>query len=281
MTNLLPLETLFDDNQGIDVPLTGALANLYGSLRFPSVSRPYVISNFVSSVDGVVTLGIPGNSGGDGISGKNLQDHAVMGLLRSVADAIVIGSKNLAASPRHNWSAERVFPDLADEYRNLRQRMKKPGLPVNVVVSAHPQMDFMLPIFQSPGARTLVVSTNAGAASVDRDKLPANVQVVSGGEGSLLRADQILRAVMNSQPNARILLIEGGSHLLGTFFAENALDELFLTLSPLVAGRGRESGRLGLVEGNNLAPDTPAWGKIVSVKRAEHHLFLRYRYPHS
>ncbi|HTK82082.1 MAG TPA: dihydrofolate reductase family protein [Bacteroidota bacterium] len=280
MTNILPLETLYDDKQGKDLPLTDALASLYGSLRFPPVSRPYVISNFVSSLDGVVSLGVPGNSGGDGISGKNRQDHAVMGLLRALSDAIIIGSKNLAASPRHNWSAERVFPEFADEYRILRQRMKKPGLPVNVVVSGTPQMDFTLPIFQSTSARALIVTTDAGAAIVDQEKLPSNVQIVPAGEGPLLRAEQIVGAVLKSQPDTKIILLEGGPHLLGTFFAEKALDELFLTLSPLVAGRGREPGRLGLVEGNILAPDRPAWGKIVSVKRAENHLFLRYRYPY-
>ena len=281
MINLPPAEWLYDDSQGSDVPLTGVLASLYGTLRFPAEPRPYVISNFVSSVDGVTTLGIPGNSGGDAISGKNRHDHAIMGLLRAVADAVVIGSGNLAASPRHNWAPERVFPELAEEYRELRRRMNKAESPVNVIVSAKPQMDFTLPFFHSGSAGALVVTTESGAALVDHGKIPEKVRVIVAGKGPVLSAGQILDAVLTYQPGSGIILIEGGPHLLRTFYAEHALDELFLTLSPVVAGRSEAPGRLGLVEGENLAPDNPAWGEIVSVKRADNHLFLRYRYPRS
>ncbi len=64
--------------------------------------------------------------------------------------------------------------------------------------------------------------------------------------------------------------------MLGEFLAEEKLDELFLTLAPQVAGREKGDGRLGLVEGKHFAPEHPLWSKIVSVKRAGNHLFLRY-----
>ena len=54
------------------------------------------------------------------------------------------------------------------------------------------------------------------------------------------------------------------------------LDEVFLTVSPLFAGRGSER-RLGLVEGRELLPDTRVPGLLADVRRHGEHLFLRYR----
>jgi len=277
MPDLTPLETLYDDGRGSDVPLAGKLAQLYGSLRIPDgINLPYVISNFVSTVDGVVTLGIPGNAGGDGVSGKSRHDSAVMGILRAVSDAIIVGSKNLAVSARHIWTAEHVFPELVEEYQEVRRTMRKDEAPLNVIVTARAKIDASLPIFQSGKVNVLIVSTTAGAKLIQRGTLPKWVSVDEAGSGPVLYAKEILNAVMRTRPKSKIILVEGGPHLMGTFLGEKALDELFLTLSPQVAGRADTPERLGLVAGRVLAPDNPIWGKLISVKRAENHLFLRY-----
>ena len=66
---------------------------LYGRLQFPPhPHRPYIIGNFVTTLDGVVSLSIPGHEGGGDISGFNQHDHLVMGLLRAIADAVIEGS---------------------------------------------------------------------------------------------------------------------------------------------------------------------------------------------
>ena len=63
---------------------------------------------------------------------------------------------------------------------------------------------------------------------------------------------------------------------MGIFFAERLLDELFLTLSPQVAGRESSIERLGIVAEKIFAPEHPLWGRLVSVRRGGSHLFLRY-----
>jgi riboflavin biosynthesis pyrimidine reductase len=75
-----------------------------------------------------------------------------------------------------------------------------------------------------------------------------------------------------------VVLVEGGPHLMGDFFAEGLLDELFLTLAPQVAGRDGHSERPGFVSGKTFAPDKPLWGTLVSAKRGGSHLFLRYSF---
>ena len=53
--------------------------------------------------------------------------------------------------------------------------------------------------------------------------------------------------------------------------AEGLADELFLTVSPLLAGRG-----LPLVEGVELLPETRVAATLAGVRRHDAHLFLRY-----
>lgn len=279
MTIPSPIRTLIGPDGGDEIPLTDELSRLYGRFSFPpGRKKPYIISNFVSTIDGVVTLGIPGKEGGDAISGKNRHDAAVMGILRAVSDAVIVGSANLAASAKHIWTAERVFPDLAAEYVEVRKRLQKSPTPLNVIVTANVRIDLTLPIFQSGKVDVLIVTTATGAAAIDRSKLPRWVSVAAAGSGPLLTAAEIIAAVMRARHDADILLVEGGPHLMGTFFGDKALDELFITISPQVAGRAHSPERLGLVEARLLAPDNPAWGRLIDVRKADEHLFLRYAF---
>jgi hypothetical protein len=59
--------------------------------------------------------------GGGDISGCSAEDRMVMGLLRAVADVVIVGAGTLHADPGHVWTAERIFPDGADDYRRLRR----------------------------------------------------------------------------------------------------------------------------------------------------------------
>ena len=74
------------------------------------------------------------------------------------------------------------------------------------------------------------------------------------------------------------MLVEAGPRLMGDFFAERLLDELFLTLAPQVAGRDATIERPGLVSGKRFAPEHPVWGTLVGLKRGGDHLFLRYAF---
>src|SRR4029079_18295033 len=80
------------------------LAEVYnGDLSFQDGwdDRPYVIGNFVQTIDGIVSYRIPGRSGGNEISGSSTDDRFVMGLLRSIAGAVLVGSGTLHGDPGH------------------------------------------------------------------------------------------------------------------------------------------------------------------------------------
>ena len=277
---LIPaLEHIYDLEQSSDLLLPPSLTSLYGRLSFPAhTGLPYVISNFVSTLDGVVSVDVPGQAVVEFISGFNLQDSMVMGLLRAVADFVIVGAGTLRASPCHIWTAEYIFPPCAADYRVLRNRMGRPSSPLNVIVTGQGNVDVSLPVFRSDTVSVLIVTTAAGARHINTLQLPKSVQVITGGGGTSLTARGILGAIAAASPSSRLMLVEGGPHLMGNFLAERCLDELFLTLAPQVAGRDKSHERMGIVAERLFAPEHPAWGTLVSVKRGGSHLFLRYAF---
>src|SRR5689334_8804451 len=127
---LKPLELLHETSRGEKLPLPPRLARLYGRLRLPLRRRkPYVISNFVTTLDGVVSLNEKGHASGGDISGFSAVDRAVMGLLRAVVDVVIVGSGTLEVDRRHVWTAERIYPPFADDYRRLRRALGKDATP--------------------------------------------------------------------------------------------------------------------------------------------------------
>jgi riboflavin biosynthesis pyrimidine reductase len=278
MSDLAPLETLYDGEPGRELLLPPALAQLYGQLRFPLHSgRPYVAGNFVSTLDGVVSLNLPGQSGGGEISGFNQHDQMVMGLLRAVADVVIVGAGTLRAAPEHLWTAAHIYPALADEYAQLRANLGKAEPPLNVVVTARGEIDVKGPLFQSGEVPVLVVTTVQGARQISVHDLPPLVRVEAVQRAGAITARAILDAVGRVGPS-ELILTEGGPQLIGDFFAEHCLDELFLTLAPQMAGRDDVSERPGLIAGKLFALIHPVWGTLASVKRGDSHLFLRYTF---
>jgi riboflavin biosynthesis pyrimidine reductase len=278
MNTLTPLETLFDIGYGRDLTLPPELVKLYGHLHFPSHSGgSYVIGNFVSTLDGVVTLGQPGKSGGGDISGYNQHDQMVMGLLRAIADAVIVGSGTLRAAPRHLWTAQYIYPALADAYQELRSTLGKTQPPLNVIVTARGEINLNRPVFQSGEVPVLIVTTRRGADCIYEQHLPPAVQVSAVPGTDILSVSAILEAVNAVRQSDRIL-VEAGPQLMGDFLAEHYLNELFLTLAPQIAGRDRSVERPGFVVGKLFAPEHPLWGTLISVRRAGSHLFLRYAF---
>ena len=279
MTTMPPLETLYEGERGEEITLPAELAAAYGRIAFPAPSaEPYVISNFVTSLDGVVSLGIPGHAGGGPISGFNPHDRMVMGLLRAFADAVVVGAGTLRSVPGHLWTADYACPMFADAYRILRASLGKSGPPLNVIVTARGNVDPDAPVFKSGKVPALIVTNEQGRSRIRALRLPLTVDMVGLAGSGRLNASAILRAI-SERRSMRLVLVEGGPRLLADFFADSCIDEQFLTLSPQLAGRGEAGDRPGMVVGRTFAPERPLWAKLVSVKRGADYLFLRYRFP--
>ncbi|MGA8208499.1 MAG: dihydrofolate reductase family protein [Candidatus Dormiibacterota bacterium] len=261
-----PLKLLFRVPGLPRYPLPPLLRQLYGGAFGLAVDLLY--SNFVTSLDGVAVVG---PSSGSTLSGKSQADRFVMALLRSGADAVLIGAGTLDASPGHVWTAQYVFPPAADAFGELRHALHLPEWPTLVVVSGSGAIDLNHPgLLHHPG---VLLTSDAG-----RRRLGAAGphEVISLGPGPQLDPVKITTAV--HEAGHRRVLTEGGPRLLAQLVGVGQLDELFLTVSPLLAGGPKGEPRRGFLDGVDLlAGGQPPWLTLLSTHRHESHLFLRYR----
>jgi riboflavin biosynthesis pyrimidine reductase len=263
-----PLELLWEAPDLPAFPLPAQLAELYGgTLGFPETR---VIANFVSSLDGAVSLpGVPGSV--QMIGGGSAADRFVMALLRSCADALLMGAGTFRASREARWTAESLYPDGAATLAELRRRLGLAPAPELAVVTQSGRLDPEHPAFE---VGVLVLTTDRLARPLAR-ALPHGATILAlGQEVGAQVAVQALR-----DRGHRLVLSEGGPTMLGSLVAAGAVDELFLTLSPFLAGSTPGSERLSLVAGVQLLPDLHLAGSLMSVRRGGSHLFLRYALP--
>lgn len=267
-----------------DSVLPPGLRDLYdGDLCFQTspAERPFVVANFVSTLDGVVSYEVQGHAGGSTISGSDPADRFIMGLLRASADAVMVGARTVHdASPQSLWIPEYTYPDAKDLYTEYRVNvLHKPEYPLLVVVSGSGRLELERAIFRTPGARTVVITTAAGRDALARagaTKLPS-VQIHALDSGSDELDPLAILRLLYAQLGIRRLLHEGGPTLFGQFLAAEAIDELFLTLSPQIAGRSSGSLRPGLVQGTEFMPERSPRFQLLSVKQRAEYLYLRYR----
>lgn len=265
-----PLELLYEPDGLRAFALPDALAALYpGSLGFES---PCVFANFVETIDGAVAIPTVEQSN-KLIAAGSAADRFVMGLLRACADAVAIGAGTLAASPRGVWTPKQAYPDAAAHYDELRAALGLSPQPEIVVLSASGGLDPEHPLLE---AGALVLTTDIGSTLLG-DRLPGASTVVSLGAGGELDPTAAVGALRAR--GHRLILHEGGPHVIGSFFRAGAVDELFLTISPLLTGRTLLDPRLALVEGADLLPGLRT--RLLGVRRDTDHLFVRYGILHS
>jgi riboflavin biosynthesis pyrimidine reductase len=259
---------LLEEPEGLPAfALPAALAERYpGTLGFPA---EWLYANFVETLDGVVALPeVP--RANRLIADASDADHFVMALLRACAEVVLIGSGTLRASPSSKWLPESVYAGAAPQLAELRATLGLDRQPRLAVVTGG-RSTLVLP--EGAAARTIVLTTGAGQERLARE-LPG-VEVVAVSDGDEVDRRAAVRE-LRERGHARILC-EGGPTLIGSCLRQGLVDELFLTLSPVVAGRAllvREA--LGLVEGEAFLPDTRVAATLRGVRRSGSHLFLRY-----
>jgi riboflavin biosynthesis pyrimidine reductase len=244
MSDQVPIVRLWPDPSDEPLDLDG-LAALYGRPTEPSLRM-----NFVTSIDGAVE--IQGHSAG--LSGE--PDKRVFGVLRMLCDALLVGAGTLR---QEQYDAVRL-----DERRRAWRRAH--GLaeyPTLVVVSQSLDLDPRQGAFANAPVRPLVLTDSREPVP---DGLAAVAEVIRMGEAGVdfARALPELR-----RRGLRHLLCEGGPHLFGSLTAAGVVDEMCLTVSPLLAGPG--AGRI------TAGPPSPPRGMTLRhVLAAGDMLLLRY-----
>jgi riboflavin-specific deaminase-like protein len=207
---------------------------------------PWLAVNMVSSLDGRATR--DGRSGGL----SSPADQAIFHALRARADAVMVG----AGTAR----AERYGAIVRDPA--VRAAREAPGQrpPLAVVASHSLRIDPALPLLADRGSRVVVLTSSD-------EELPASAATVSYIRGGSL-AEQL--GELRQSYGVRTILCEGGPTLNGTLFAGGLVDELLLSLTPLM---------LGGAEPLTILSGPPATTELELVQLTEHEgqLYMRYR----
>lgn len=262
-----PLELLWETEGLPAFDLPAELEKLYGGSF--GLAPPLLYVNFVETLDGVVA--IRGERLTNRlVSGDSEADRFVMGLLRACADCVLLGSGTLHGSPKSVWTAERAHPPAAEAFAELRGLLGFDAPPELAVMTASGSLDLAHPALEH-GA--VVLTTEVGAERA-RERLPDAVEVIPlRGETAV---DPVEAVAVLRERGHRSILSEAGPHVFGSLIACGVVDELFVTLSPLLAGRSELDRRLGLVEGRELLPERTDQARLLSARRDGSHLFLRY-----
>ena len=216
--------------------------------------RPGLRINMIASADGAAAVdGVSGGLGGEG-------DRAVFRALRSLADVVLVGAGTVRAEGYGP-------PRLPDEAVAARERRGQAPLPRIAIVTRSCDLDWDSPLFATPTSRPIVLTV----AEAPAERLARAAEVAEVVVAGLLDVDLPKALAMLGEGGARTALGEGGPSLNGRLAAAGLVDELCLTLAPLLAAG--DAGRI--VAGPALRP--PLGMRLASACEQDGYLFLRYR----
>lgn len=218
----------------------------------PSSARPRTIGVMVASVDGHAT--VEGRSGGLG----SPADRAIFRGLRERADGLLVGPTTL--------NRERYSTTLDPDQRDARIALGRTPEPLLATVSRSLAIERDLPLFHEDVLRVVVYTASDERPDWD----PARVDVVQLDDPTPAAALRDLRGRGLEHVNC-----EGGPTLLAGMVREGLLDELVLTVSPLLVGSDPALGTLlPIVHGS--VGDEPRPLRLRGVWRSDDNLFLHY-----
>jgi riboflavin biosynthesis pyrimidine reductase len=215
---------------------------------------PWLRGNMVASADGAVSV--------DGLSGglSSPGDRRLFWVLRGLADAILVGAGTARAEGYRATRPNDAWPALG-------LRDGRPAAPPLALVSRSLDLDPASPVFTGApaDAKTIVITCAAAPASA-QEALGRVADVIIAGDVAVNLKDAI--AALHDRGLSRILC-EGGPTLLAQLADAGQLDELCLTVSPVLAGPGAPRIMAG-------APFPAARLNLASVLEEDGTLFCRY-----
>ncbi|MCB0995629.1 MAG: pyrimidine reductase family protein [Acidimicrobiales bacterium] len=221
---------------------------------------PWVVINMIASADGATA--IDGRSGALG----GPADQAVFRALRAVPDVILVAAGTVRD--------EGYGPvKLSAEARRRRSEAGRREVPRLAVVSASLGLDPTAALFTDPGlgADRPLVYTVAAAPEERRRALAEVAEVVVAGAERVELSDVIADLRRRDE---RVVLCEGGPSLNAQLVADDLVDELCLSVAPMLVGGA--SARVAQGDRSGATPVAPRHLRLDRVLTADDLLFLRY-----
>ncbi|MDT0344147.1 pyrimidine reductase family protein [Streptomyces litchfieldiae] len=216
MRRLFPQQTAPGDDR------EWALSELADAYAYPTeglLPDGWLRANMVASADGAA------HHGGRSRPLSGPADMRVFGVLRALADVVIVGAETVREE-RYRPARRRA------EFTERRLAAGQTTVPAIAVVSASLHLDFSLPLFTEPEVPTLVLTgakaPRAGLAAARA----AGAEVVVAGDEAGVDPSRVRRELAGR--GFTRLLTEGGPRLLGLFATAGVVDELCLTTSPRI-----------------------------------------------
>jgi riboflavin biosynthesis pyrimidine reductase len=262
----------------------------YGNLGFPPApgERPWIYSNFVQSLDGIVSFKGRHATGGD-IS-QLAEDRWLMDLLRAHSDGILLGINTLMEETQLLGNRGPVYSIEDIELRKLRDKLGR-GKEKNIFVTGAAYLNLSdYRVFDPGPVDTFIVTTAVGARRLAEKSSHPHVKVVVAGEETFVDLAEAMRLVRRQHGIER-LLCEGGPTLYGYMSRAGLIDEKFVTISPLEIGlfipaeqepsAAEQSHPPKERPTTFMAPgfikENAPWWRWMSCRRVADHQFNRYR----
>ena len=286
-------EVLFD--HGEPSPLADDALVGYGNLGFPSppADRPWIYTNFVQSLDGIVSLLGKYSSGGE--IAQSRADRWLMDLLRAYADGVLMGMNTLREEQRLRGPESRgiVFQVVEPALIELRRKLGK-GRQRNILVTHAADLELSRwKVFDGDEVDAVIVTSPTAAERLRSNETHPLVTVIAAGQGDALDLPAAIRQ-LRTQLGIQHLLCEGGPTLYGTLARADLVDEKFVTVAPVEVGHivPPEQERLPIEPatsplhrptvfgGPGFTRETMTRWTWLSCRKSGDHQFHRYRRQH-
>jgi riboflavin biosynthesis pyrimidine reductase len=264
----------------------------YGNFSFPPppADRPWIYTNFVQSLDGIVSLLGKYASGGE-IS-QSRADRWLMDLLRAHADGLIMGMSTLREEQRNRGPESRgiVFQVADPSLLKLREKLAK-GRQRNIFVTRALDLNLsQLKAFDGDVVDVAIVTSPAGAERLRTLETHPHVAIIVAGTGESVDLPSVVRE-LRTQLGIKYLLCEGGPTLYGNLARADLVDEKFLTVSPVETGQlvppeqerlPSEAGISPLLRptvfgGTGFTTETMTRWTWLSCRKSGEHQFHRFR----
>jgi riboflavin biosynthesis pyrimidine reductase len=212
--------------------------------------------NMVSSLDGAV------HHGGRSQPLSSKADMRIFGVLRALADVVVVGARTVRQEGYGPAKQRKSFA-------GRRAAAGQGPVPVIAVVSAGLELDFAAELFTEPVVPTLLVTGSGAPADRVAQAEQAGAEVIFAGEGSAVDPSRVPGLL--AARGLRRQLTEGGPTLLGEFADAGVLDELCLSIAPRIV-----AGSAPRIINGPVLPD-PDEFTLEGVLEEKGFLFTRYR----
>ena len=225
----------------------------YRAVRLPVGDRPWVLVNMIESADGAIEVG--GVSGPLGSAG----DKDVFSTMRMIPDVILVGAGTAIAED---------YGPTSTSVSTRTRRLGHGAWPTArvAVVSNSLSFDLASRLFSGVGIRPIVITSHA-SDSERRTHVEAVADVILAGEQQV---DLEVGLVEIAKLGARVVLSEGGPSLNAGLFTADLVDELCVSLSPMVVGGPSRR----ILHGPELSGTANL--TLAHVLTEDHFLFLRY-----